>query len=60
MKVDLSIFQAVSIIISILAFFVAYLMYKWVKKQPCPNERVNYIGGLIKEGANIFLKREYQ
>ncbi len=59
MKVDLSIFQAVSIIISILAFFVAYLMYKWVKKQPCPNERVNYIGGLIKEGANTFLKREY-
>ena len=59
MKFDLSFFQVVSILISIGAFITAYWLYNWVKKQPCPHERVNYIGGLIKDGANTFLKKEY-
>lgn len=59
MKFDLGFFQFVSILISIGAFIVAYWLHNWVKKQPCPHERINYIGGLIKDGANTFLKKEY-
>ncbi len=59
MDVDLRVYQIVSILISAGAFIMAYWLYNWVKKQPSPHQRVNYIGGLIKKGANTFLKKEY-
>ena len=48
-----------SIIISFLSFGVAAFFYRWVKKQPSSNEKVQEVGSLIRKGANTFLKREY-
>ncbi|NLJ90920.1 MAG: sodium-translocating pyrophosphatase [Clostridiales bacterium] len=59
MELSLRVYQIVSILISIGAILMAYWLYHWVKKQECPHERVNYIGGLIKKGAETFLKKEY-
>ena len=59
MGFDLSFFQIGSILVSVAAFIMAYWLYKWVIKQSCPHERINYIGRLIKDGANAFLKKEY-
>jgi K(+)-stimulated pyrophosphate-energized sodium pump len=51
---------AVSSLVSVLAFGVAVWFYFWVKNQPSANGEVMRIGGLIKEGANTFLAREYR
>lgn len=45
--------------IGILAFIVAYFLYRWVKKLPSDNETIEKVGGHIRRGANTFLKREY-
>ncbi len=60
MKFDLSFFQVISILLSVISFIMAYYLYNWVNKQPCPNERIIYIGDLIKSGANTFLRKEYR
>ena len=56
---DLTIFLIVSIGVSVLAFLFAAWLYGWVKKQPTTNARINEIGGYIKKGSEVFLKREY-
>ena len=50
----------VSIIVSLLAFAVAYWLYQWVSKQPTANKEIARIGALIREGADTFLVREYK
>jgi K(+)-stimulated pyrophosphate-energized sodium pump len=45
--------------VGILAFIVAYFLYRWVKKLPSDNETIEKVGGHIRRGANTFLKREY-
>lgn len=59
MELSLKIYQIVSILISVGAILMATWLYNWVKKQDCPHERIAYIGGLIKKGANTFLRKEY-
>lgn len=59
MDFNVTLFQVLSIIISILAFVEAYWLYKWVSSQPSSNSRVKEIGNLIRNGANTFLAKEY-
>ncbi|NLK17715.1 MAG: sodium-translocating pyrophosphatase [Clostridiales bacterium] len=47
------------IAICLLGFVVTAFLYRWVKKQPSGNEKVESIGALIKKGANTFLIKEY-
>lgn len=48
-----------TITVSLLAFVFAYWLYNWVKDQPSSNEKIAHVGGLIKNGARTFLKKEY-
>ncbi|MDR0817723.1 MAG: sodium-translocating pyrophosphatase [Clostridiales Family XIII bacterium] len=49
----------ISVIVSFLAVLFAAYLYRWVKKQPSSNARIEEIGGYIRSGANVFLKKEY-
>ncbi len=51
--------EIVAIIVSLAAFLYAAWLFAWVKKQPMDNERIGYVGGLIRDGARTFLKREF-
>jgi len=53
-------FQIAAIIISLAAFGEAFWLYKWVKALPASNPQIASIGKLIKNGANTFLKKEYE
>ncbi len=48
-----------SIGVSLIAFILAAYYYRWVKKLPGGNEKMESVGELIKNGANIFIKTEY-
>lgn len=56
----LTFFHVVSIVISVLAFGTAFWLYRWVSKQPSSNKRIAEVGGLIRNGANTFLSKEYK
>jgi len=56
----LTFFHVVSIVISVLAFGTAFWLYRWVSKQPSSNKRIAEVGGLIRDGANTFLSKEYK
>jgi K(+)-stimulated pyrophosphate-energized sodium pump len=51
---------AVSIVVALLSFGTAAYLYAWVKKQDSGSERTQHIGRLIRDGANVFLAREYR
>lgn len=52
-------FIIASITISLVSFLFAGFLQRWVKKQPSSNKRIAEIGGLIRQGANTFLRKEY-
>jgi K(+)-stimulated pyrophosphate-energized sodium pump len=54
------IFLIASIGTCVISFLFAWWLYTWVKKQPSQNARIEEISGFIREGANAFLKQEYQ
>src|SRR5690554_6681109 len=54
------IWTIVAVFVSLLAFGVAGWLYTWVKNQPSSNPDVKRISSLIRDGANIFLYREYK
>ena len=54
-----TLFLVVSLVIALISFAFAAYLYFWVKKQPSSNKRIQEIGGLIRRGANTFLKKEY-
>lgn len=49
----------ISIVISLISFFVAAYFYKWVSAQPTENEKLANVGKLIRENSFKFLKKEY-
>ncbi|MBQ8696454.1 MAG: sodium-translocating pyrophosphatase [Clostridia bacterium] len=53
-------FYGISILIAAIAFAFAAYLYVWVKKQPQENATITEVAGLIREGANTFMKREYK
>lgn len=60
MSISIQFFQIAAIVIAGAAFVEAFWLYKWVVAQPSSNARVAEIGKLIKNGANTFLKKEYE
>jgi K(+)-stimulated pyrophosphate-energized sodium pump len=60
MGFELTQFQVVSIVVSVLAFGVAVWLYRWVASQPSSNKKVAEVGQLIRDGANTFLAKEYK
>lgn len=60
MDLSISFFQILSIVISLIAFGEAFLLYKWVISQPSSNSRIAQIGKLIQDGAKTFLTKEYR
>ena len=60
MKTSLLFFQIFAIIISLLAFLAAVWLYRWVKRQPASDSKLTAIGNMIRNGANTFLKKEYE
>ncbi len=55
----LTFWQAAAVVVSALAFIVAYRFYRWVFALPQENARITSVGGLIKNGADTFMRREY-
>ncbi len=60
MEISVQAFQVIAIFISALSLGIAGWLYTWVKAQPSSNPRIKEIGEYIRQGANTFLKREYQ
>ena len=60
MDLNVSFFQILSIVISLIAFGEAFWLYKWVVSQPSSNSRIAQIGKLIQNGAKTFLTKEYR
>ncbi|MBQ1205931.1 MAG: sodium/proton-translocating pyrophosphatase, partial [Clostridia bacterium] len=56
----MTIFYGVSILIAAIAFVFAAYLYFWVKRQQQVNKRITEVAGLIRDGANTFMKREYK
>ncbi|MDR0928444.1 MAG: sodium/proton-translocating pyrophosphatase, partial [Oscillospiraceae bacterium] len=52
-------FIVASVVVSVLAFAFAMWLNRWVKAQPSSNARIAEVGGLIRRGANTFLRKEY-
>lgn len=57
---QLSLFLALSVLTSFVAFAFAAYLYLWVKKQSTVNSKIIEVSSLIKQGANTFMKREYK
>jgi len=49
----------ISLVVSALAFGVAVYFFNWIRKQNVENEEIIRVGKLIKDGARVFLKKEY-
>ena len=60
MEPTLNMFFGISIIVAVIAFLFAAYLYVWVKRQPQENKRITEVAGLIRDGANTFMKREYK
>ena len=43
----------------VIAFAFAVYLYLWVKRQPVKNPRILEVSGLIRAGANTFMRKEY-
>ena len=60
MTPTLTMFYCVSVVVSAIAFAFAAYLYFWVKRQPQENKRITEVAGLIRDGANTFMRREYK
>ena len=52
-------FIIISLAVSFLAFLFAVWLFQWVKKRPSENARIAEAGRLIRNGAHMFLRKEY-
>ena len=43
-----------------IAIIFAIYLHMWVKKQPTQNKTIQEVSGLIKAGANTFMRKEYK
>lgn len=60
MEQHLTLFYGLSFLIAVVAFAYAAYLYVWVKRQPLENPKIIEISGLIRNGANTFMRREYK
>ena len=54
-----SLVYAVSFFSVLIAFAFAVYLYFWVKSQPVQNKKILEVSGLIRAGANTFMRQEY-
>lgn len=57
---QLAVILIVAFAVSILAFIVAWLLYRWLVNIKVENKRALELSELIRDGSNTFLKREYR
>ncbi|MGI6580122.1 MAG: sodium-translocating pyrophosphatase [Saccharofermentanales bacterium] len=57
---QLSIILIISFAVGILAFIVAWLLYRWLSGIKVENKRALELSELIRDGSNTFLKREFR
>lgn len=50
----------IAIVVSLIAFLVAFGFFQWIKKKEVENSEIKRVGGLIKKGARVFLTKEYK
>lgn len=60
MKPELSLIYVVSFLVVAIAFGFAVYLYLWVKRQKTVNVKITEVAGLIKAGADTFMKKEYR
>lgn len=60
MELSSTVFQLISIVVSLIALGVAVWLYLWVKARPSSNAKIAEVGILIRAGANTFLRHEYK
>ncbi|MBR6556238.1 MAG: sodium/proton-translocating pyrophosphatase, partial [Clostridia bacterium] len=53
-------FYCLSFLVAVLGFAFAAYLYLWVKKQRTENATIIEVSGLIRQGANTFMRREYK
>ena len=51
---------AISVVVALLSFATAAWLYTWVSRQNPGTKKTQEIAALIREGANVFLAREYR
>ena len=59
MDQNLTVFLAMAFLTAALAFAFAAYLYLWVKRQSTVNAKIIEVSALIKQGANVFMRREY-
>ncbi|MBO5646948.1 MAG: sodium/proton-translocating pyrophosphatase, partial [Clostridia bacterium] len=55
-----NLFYCLSFLVAVLGFAFAAYLYLWVKKQRTENKTIIEVSGLIRQGANTFMRREYK
>jgi K(+)-stimulated pyrophosphate-energized sodium pump len=50
----------VSVVVALLSFATAGWLYAWVNRQASETKKTQEVGALIRDGANVFLAREYR
>lgn len=60
MQPSLSLVYGLSFLAVAIAFAFAVYLYLWVKRQPMENKVIVHVSGLIKSGANTFMRKEYK
>lgn len=55
----LKLVYTVSFLTVVIAFAYAVYLHFWVKRQPAENARIREVSGLIRAGANTFMRKEY-
>ncbi len=60
MNASMSLVYLVSFFAVVIAMAYAVYLHLWVKKQPVENKTIIKVSQLIKDGANTFMRKEYQ
>ena len=60
MEQQQTLFYALSFLTAAIAFAFAAYLYLWVKRQSIKNKKIIEVAGLIRDGANTFMTREYK
>lgn len=59
MKITMLSVYVFTVLVTIIAFIVAYYFYVWIKRIDVENSKVEMISALIANGSRTFLKKEY-
>ena len=60
MEASMTLVYLVSLFAVVIAMAFAVYLHLWVKRQPVENKTIIKVSGLIKAGANAFMRREYK